>query len=468
MQDYLQTSTQDGEISHSARDLHTQSLLISNETPAPVTNLSPQPAMKLRTRPYASASRNRPQTREEKWEVWSPFISAFCFILMSQAVESFIARQISPALLGKTTLLFTFGLSTVLVGICLAYRPKRFFLLLIANIPFQLYSLYAIASLSWSIYPSETLKSSLTLLAFHQIGMSMAVMLSWRAIWMGLAWAILALTAAGVLIIPIDGLMTEIHPGAFRGLWIEKNSTGEALAIGALACAVTAILDRSPKYFLGMLFLMVMIVAAKSATALFACSAAIAAFMTIEFIRRGPFRFFTGVWILVIIIGIGAFAIMMIGEDVAKLAGRETTFTGRTLIWPSVLRFIEEKFWFGYGFQAFWTDGGDTKQQVMIDAGFEAHNAHNAFFELTIGLGIIGASLVGFAVLRATLQASTALYGVDGIRRTFLPFLILALIISCFESAFGDSAGVAAFVLGVLVPKVAEGACLNRKSQRRR
>ena len=58
--------------------------------------------------------------------------------------------------------------------------------------------------------------------------------------------------------------------------------------------------------------------------------------------------------------------------------------------------------------------------------------------------------------------------GVDGIRRTFLPFLILALIISCFESAFGDSAGVAAFVLGVLVPKVAEGACLNRKSQRRR
>lgn len=432
-----------------------------------MTDLSSRPNLRLRPRSISSNVTPNLQTREQKWEAISPFIAAACFILMSQAIESFIARQISPALLGKMTLLFTFGLATTSVGLCLAYRPKRFFMLLIANLPFQLYSLYAIASFTWSVQPADTLKSSLTLLAFHQIGMSMAVMLSWRAIWMGLAWGIMALAAAGVLIIPIDGLMSEIHPGAFRGLWIEKNSTGEALAIGALACAVTAILDRSPKYFLGMAFLMVMTVAAKSATALFACCAAIGLFMAIEFIRRGPFRFFTGVWIAVIIIGIGAFFIMALGEDVAKLAGRETTFTGRTLIWPSVLRFIQEEFWFGYGFQAFWVDGGETKKQIMIDAGFEAHNAHNAYFELTIGLGIIGASMVAFAVLRAAFQATTALYGVNGIRRTFLPFLILALILSCFESAFGDSAGVAAFVLGVLVPKVTEGACLNKKQRRR-
>ena len=398
-----------------------------------------------------------------KYEQLSPFFAAFCFVLMSAGIESFLAREISPSLHGRMSFVFTFGLAFVAVIACLSLRPKRFFAVLLVNIPFQLYSLFAVASTTWSINPTETLKSSIALLAFHQVGMCMAVLFSWRTIWMGLAWAILFLAGAGVLSIPMGGLMDEIHVGAFRGLWAEKNATGEALAVGALACVVTGILGRSPRYLAGALMLLALIVFARSATSLFACCAAIAAFLTIETVRRGPVRFFTSTWVIVIAICLVAILLFGMGSDIAKLAGRETTFTGRTEIWPTVLRYIDARPWLGYGFQAFWVDGSDTKLDVMINAKFEAHNAHNSYFELTLGFGLIGASLVGFALARGVYQACGALYGVNGIRRTFIPFLLLALTVSFFESTVGSNGGMAAFVLGVLVPKVAEGACLNRK-----
>lgn len=398
-----------------------------------------------------------------QYEQVAPFLSAFCFILMSQALESFLAREVSPSLHGKTSLLFTFGLALTLTGICLAYKPMRLFKMTWLNAPLLIYSLFAIASMFWSINPSETLKSGLGFLAFHIVGMCMAVLFSWRAIWFGLAWALLALGIAGVMSIPMGGLMNDIHVGAFRGLWMEKNATGEAMAVGALACVVVAVIGRSPKYFAGAALMMGLIVFSRSATSLFAACAAIAGFLTIETLRRGPVRFFSGVWFFAIVIALIAIVLLGMGSDFAKLAGRETTFTGRTEIWPTVLRFIEHKPWLGHGFSAFWVEGSDTKVQVMIDAKFEAHNAHNSFFEVSLGVGYVGAALLGFAILRALFQSMSALYGVDGIRRTFIPFLLLVLIISCFESTIGAAGGAASFFLTVMIPKVAEGACLNRK-----
>ena len=397
------------------------------------------------------------------YERWSPVYTMIIFIVMSLAIESFLSRQTSPDLLGRMSFVFTIGTLSVCVITALILRPKALLHAFYGNIPFQLYSLTALFSTMWSYEPSSTLKASAALIAFHGIGTCMAALFSWRAIWLGLAWALLVLALLGVLSIPFDGLMTEIHPGAFRGLWIEKNASGAALALGTLACIIVSILDRNPKYLLGAGLLLGLIVFARSATSLMAVAGSCTAVLGIEAIRRGPARFFGGLWLAVIAaVGISMILIFM-GPHIAELVGRDVTFTGRAEIWPPVLRAIEARPWLGYGFEAFWVDGSDTKLQVFLDAKFEAQNAHNTLFELMLAFGLVGTSIILFSIIRAFFQSSTALYGSNGARRTFIPYILMACIMSATESSMGNVAGLVPFMLGILVPKVALGALNARR-----
>lgn len=398
-----------------------------------------------------------------RYERISPIFTMLIFIVMSLAIESFISRRVSPDLLGRMSFVFTFGTLMVCFFVAVVVRGKALLHAFYGNIPFQLYSLTALISTTWSQSPSDTLKASISLIAFHGIGTCMAALFSWRAIWLGLARATLLLTVLGIAIIPLDGLMTEVHPGAFRGLWMEKNATGAALALGTLACVTVSVLDRNPKYFLGAIFLLGMLVFSRSATSLMAAIGGCSALLTIETIRRGPARFFGGLWVATLIVVGIAIAIVFMGPHIAELVGRDITFTGRAEIWPSVIRAIEARPLLGYGFEAFWVDDTDTKYQVFLDANFEAQNAHNTLFELMLAFGLVGTSLIIFSIIRALFQSGTALYGSNGARRTFIPFLLMACLMSITESSMGNVAGLVPFMLGLLVPKVALGALNARR-----
>lgn len=403
------------------------------------------------------------KARRSAWvDRLAPFHVMFVVILLSQSIEAFVARNVSFGLMGKMTLGFTVIAVLVSVGPAILFRLRTFLFTIWVNGMFQFYSLIALASTYWSIAPSETLKTALTLIGFHMTGTALASMYSWRAIWKGIAWGLLFLAFVGVLIIPHDGLADAVHVGAFRGLWLEKNATGEALGIGAIACVVVAIADRNPKYFLGVFFLLALIVFARAAGALATSVVAISFCVFVESIRRGPFRFFMGSWLACVVVVSVVVVIAAMGAEATSLIGRDTTLTGRTAIWPVVIDFIKQKPWFGYGFQAFWIEGSETMTRVEMRAQFEAFNAHNSFFELMLGFGLVGSVFVWGAVARSMWQSSTALYGGNDARRFALPFFIYGIALSMSESMLGDSAGMSAFVLGILVPRVALGNALAK------
>ena len=392
----------------------------------------------------------------------APFYMMLIVILLSQSVEAFLGRNISLGIMGKLTLLFTAIAVLITVIPAIFLRLKTFCFTLWVNLPFQIYSIVALLSTTWSLYPEETLKASITLICFHLTGTAIASMFSWRAIWLGLAWGILFLAVCSIVIIPHDGLMTDVQAGSFRGLWMEKNAAGEAMAIGAMACMVVAVADRNPKYLLGMVLLIGLTLYARAAGALAASCVAIAFIVFVETLRKRPVRFFTGTWLAVVIVGLIGLYIAHLGTGAASVLGRDSSLTGRTLIWPTVIRYIQESPLLGYGFQAFWVDGSDTKAEVMRNADFEAFNAHNSYLELMLGFGALGCFFIGSAVLRAIFQSTTALFGSDDARRFALAFIIYGLLSSLTESMLGDAAGLAAFVMGVLVPKTALGYARSR------
>lgn len=376
-------------------------------------------------------------------------------ILMSQALEAFADRQMGGGVMGKFTIIFAFVSVMISILPVLFLRLRSFLYTIWVNLPFQIYTTICVISVLWSIAPGESVKAAVTLICFHGTGLAMATLFSWRSICMGIAWAVLFLAIASVAIIPMDGLETELHVGALRGLWMEKNAASESFAIGAIACAIIAIADRNPKYFLGMFFLLGCLVFAKSAGGLLTCLVALSFFFFAEAIRRGPARFFLGGWTALTVVAIAALLIAGLGVEAAELIGRDTKLTGRTEIWPTVIRFIEARPMLGYGFEAFWLDGSETKNTVAVFADFIAHNAHNSYFEIMLSVGLLGSVVIWFSVARSLFQSSTALFGGRDARRFALPFMIFVLILSFSESTLGDCAGMGAFILGLLIPKVA-------------
>lgn len=79
----------------------------------------------------------------------------------------------------------------------------------------------------------------------------------------------------------------------------------------------------------------------------------------------------------------------------ALLLGRaeeSDTLSGRAFIWPEVLYFAKFRPWLGYGFESFWTP---THIEIVSgDLGWGLREAHNAYLESLLSLGVVGLSLV--------------------------------------------------------------------------
>jgi O-antigen ligase len=111
-------------------------------------------------------------------------------------------------------------------------------------------------------------------------------------------------------------------------------------------------------------------------------------------------------------------AAMLCGADVdhyvAKLAfmGREEqteSFSGRTTIWPAVSVFIQQRYWFGHGYDSFWTPYAI--EEITRECQWPIREAHSAYYETMLHLGAIGLGLLLTTVGVAIVLSFTAFIG---------------------------------------------------------
>ncbi|MEC0304947.1 O-antigen ligase family protein [Terribacillus saccharophilus] len=122
-----------------------------------------------------------------------------------------------------------------------------------------------------------------------------------------------------------------------------------------------------------------------SATSLIACIGSILFTMTLYKInvKLNPVIIGLGVNILLILLLYGGSEII---GNVLEGLGRDSTLTGRTLIWDSLFEIIRQNALFGFGYDTFWTYNNYLRSQVAINVG----GAHNGLIELVLNFGIIG------------------------------------------------------------------------------
>lgn len=86
--------------------------------------------------------------------------------------------------------------------------------------------------------------------------------------------------------------------------------------------------------------------------------------------------------------------------SLVERVGKDPSLTGRTKIWSELLPIIEERLVAGWGYAAAFRGYGSPIHELWVNNDWEPDHAHNAVLGTAADLGLIGAGLLCFMLLR--------------------------------------------------------------------
>ena len=243
------------------------------------------------------------------------------------------------------------------------------------------------------------------------------------------------------VLVPSWGRMTTIFPGAWRGLWNDKNALGDHMTVGV--CVLVAAAATNPRrrrlwagFALGAAAL---IVFSTSKTSLVTLVLGLSVLALVALVRRGGAPAVLATFGAVSVLALVAFLVVFQSDQMFRLLGKDATLTGRTRIWAGALRQIAQRPLLGFGYAAVWDDPSrwGPIHWIMKDAKYRPPHAHNSWIEIRLAMGWTGIAAFAALFVQAWGRALAALYrgGAAG-RGAWLaaPFLAVWTVQSLTES----------------------------------
>lgn len=289
------------------------------------------------------------------------------------------------------------------------------------------------ASLTWSIDPEITERRAIAVIATSMAGIFLAVRYDWRTLirLLGAVWIFMAIVSfVSRVVAPGLAIMDEVHPGAWRGLWWEKNALGGHMARGAFVCAFLLFLDRPWRavWGVGVLLCAALVLLSTSKTALLGMVFGFGVIFAGAWMKRGVVTTLSSLWLGVVLVGMAGLLLALMPEVVFGLLGRDATLTGRTDIWSALIDAIQDRPWLGYGYGAFWGLDSMPAYRVRMATEWLVPTAHNGWLETALSVGLLGLGLLMLnyllLVVRASIMAVNSWMGIFalGVAGQFLLF----------------------------------------------
>ena len=171
---------------------------------------------------------------------------------------------------------------------------------------------------------------------------------------------------------------------------------------------------------------------AASATAIYSLSAGLITFFALFWIRKHRIQLGVSTWVAIVacIIGLGIITPFAGGSTITgftSAVGRDSTLTGRTEIWASLLPDLMRQPLLGAGFGSFWTPKMIFTHQIG--------EAHNGYLEVLLQLGLVGLFLTAMFLLSSTRKAAILLVSDYDWASLSICFLVMAAIHNITESS---------------------------------
>jgi O-antigen ligase len=343
-------------------------------------------------------------------------------------------------------------LSLIIIGLAILLKIKaKIANVAKKNVLILIFILYLGLSILWSDYPFVSFKRYI-----KELGNVIMILIiisesnpseAFKTMIMRLAYVLIPLSMVFNKYFPHIGRMWSISGGdtQYTGITIHKNSLGMLCLICGLVIlgnlltlwrAKDVKIDKQVLFLhLSLLLLVVwLLYMANSATAIL-CSIVGAIMIFIlgtKTIKRNPRAIKYYVLVLAMIL-ITIHLSVDITSTTTQSLGRDETLTGRTQLWDEILAMKTNPL-IGTGYQSFWL--GERREWFHNKYWWRPNQAHNAYLELYINIGLIGIFLFLLCVIKAFINSYKHLITLNQYEhQTFrLTFIILFLLTSWTEA----------------------------------
>ena len=171
-------------------------------------------------------------------------------------------------------------------------------------------------------------------------------------------------------------------------------------------------------------------------------------------LRRIKLKSATVHWLVAATITLALCAVFLPGVNLVRSIGRDSTLTGRTIIWSAAISVVKNPL-MGAGFESFWT--GERLPEIwrlINEPGIQ--EAHNGYLEIYLNLGWVGVSLLAVLIVTGYRNVIALFRRDREIGTIRLAFFVVGLIFSFTEAGFRMmSVAWFAFLLSILaVPTI--------------
>ncbi|WPB56113.1 O-antigen ligase family protein [Xylophilus sp. GOD-11R] len=373
--------------------------------------------MNTAAEPLAPASRHEPGAPRAAtgaatpFEVWLVRILVaasftFCFLPanFTWGNDDFEANLSAGSLATQ----LEFG-SIFLGGAWLAWRHPEWTLLRLrrANIFLVAFVAFALVSVAWSAYPVVTLKRATQLVGFFLVGTAISAPVgSSRQVLQVLMATLTTLLVISLIVVAVNprvGIDTMLG-NAWRGLFLQKNTTGQAAAICSLLwlreCVGSRLFPRGV-CVTALLFSLFMLVMAKSSTSLlvFLIGATLYLCMRRQYVvTRMPVWAPVMAVVALVLLAVHVFYVLNghlpgwddIAGSIGRLFGKDSDLTGRTDIWDLVMMEVRRHPALGTGYGAFWLGLGGPSDYISRELYWIPLQSHNGYLDVINELGLAG------------------------------------------------------------------------------
>jgi O-antigen ligase len=335
----------------------------------------------------------------------------------------------------------------------LAAYPRSALKSMRVSLPLAAYVVWATASYLWTADHYGVVRHTVEFVAMAVAGALIGAALDRRTL-----VRVFAIAARIMIVVTTVSLAVAYHwatkpavdgaPG-WHGPFNHKNGLGFEMAIAILALWFER--PRARHQRLWLIAAAALLIGSESGAGLAVLAIVIAVAVREAAVRHAVERsqrraLIATSWLLGLV-GVG----LAVTDFPAALAllGKNSTLTGRTTIWKNVVHAISSHPLFGVGYGGVWLGKGGLTAVLWQRIGFPAYEAHDAWLDLLLQLGIIGLLLMVATLVRALVRGWPGFRDGSLADRWAWLVLLAFLVESAVES--GPIVGSGIFALAILV-----------------
>ena len=292
----------------------------------------------------------------------------------------------------------------------------------------------AVVSSLWSLTPGSSLYQGLQLLMTLLVGYLGCSLLDLRRLLLTLVLGLGLGECASLLALALHSATAlSVEDGTWIGVFPHKNQLGGMMVLQIISCIVLAIDGRYRRLAMTLIApAVVLVLGSRSGTSLLALTVSLAVLPLSLCYRRGARTF--GLCIGVAILGAAALAwVMLQGGNLAAAVlgqlGKDTTLTGRTVLWQFGLDQIRATPVIGIGYKAYWDSAATSAAYLRYVIGQDLWFFHNNFVDVGVAFGGVGLAVFCWGLITAVVRSFTIMARDPQLLQLWRPMFVIYVIV---------------------------------------